>query len=64
MLVGVEPDYPATGFGYIQKDDLFDAESFVFNVHSFKEKPDFETAQEYVKSGNYLWNCGYFVGSL
>ncbi len=64
VLVGVEPDYPAVGFGYIQKDDLFDEESFVYNVDSFKEKPPFETAKEYLKSGNYLWNCGYFVGSL
>src|ERR1035437_1639533 len=40
VLVGVEPDYPATGFGYIQKGDLLDEKTFVFNVHSFKEKPD------------------------
>lgn len=64
VLVGVEPDYAATGFGYIQKDGLFDETSFVYNVHSFKEKPDYETAKSYVKSGNYLWNCGYFVASL
>lgn len=64
VLVGVEPTYPSTGFGYIQKDGLLDEEAFVFNVHSFKEKPAFDVAQEYVKSGNYLWNCGYFVGSV
>ncbi len=64
VLVGVEPDHPATGFGYIQKDDIFDEESFVFSVHSFKEKPAYDVAKEYVRSGNYLWNCGYFVGSL
>lgn len=64
VLVGVEPDHPATGFGYIQKDTIYDEESFVYNVHSFKEKPEFETAKDYVRSGNYLWNCGYFVGSI
>lgn len=64
VLVGVEPDHPATGFGYIQKDDLLDEDKFVFNVHSFKEKPDHKTAQDYLRSGNYLWNCGYFVGSI
>jgi mannose-1-phosphate guanylyltransferase/mannose-6-phosphate isomerase len=64
VLVGVEPDHPATGFGYIQKDSLLDEDKFVFNVHSFTEKPDFDTAKTYVKSGNYLWNCGYFVGSI
>lgn len=64
VLVGVEPDQPATGFGYIQKDGIYDEESLVYDVHSFKEKPDFKTALKYVKSGNYLWNCGYFVGSV
>ncbi|MDB5170454.1 MAG: mannose-phosphate guanylyltransferase [Candidatus Saccharibacteria bacterium] len=64
VLVGIEPDYPATGFGYIQKGDLIDEEKFVFSVHSFKEKPDHQTAISYLKSGNYLWNSGYFVGSV
>lgn len=64
VLVGVEPDYPATGFGYIQKDGLVEGLNFVFGVHSFKEKPDHDLAQEYLKSGNYLWNCGYFVATL
>ncbi len=63
-LVGVEPDYPETGFGYIQKGDLFDEGSFVYDVHSFKEKPAFDVAQEYVRSGNYVWNCSYFIGSI
>ena len=64
VLVGVEPDYPATGFGYIEKGDLFDEKTFVFNVNSFKEKPDYNTAINYLASGHYLWNCGYFVGSI
>lgn len=64
VLVGVEPSYPSTGFGYIQKGGLFDKEKFVFNVHSFKEKPDYQTAQRYIETGDYLWNCSYFVGSI
>ncbi len=64
VLVGVEPDYPATSFGYIEKGDLFDEKPFVYNVRSFKEKPAFDVAKKYLKSGNYLWNCGYFVGSI
>jgi mannose-1-phosphate guanylyltransferase len=64
VLVGVEPAYPATGFGYIEKNDLFDESNLVYGVKSFKEKPDFATAKQYVNSGNYLWNCGYFVGSV
>lgn len=64
VLIGVEPSYPAISFGYIQKTDLIDEDRFVFNVDGFKEKPDHETAMEYLKSGSYLWNCGYFVGSI
>lgn len=63
-LIGIEPTFPATGFGYIQRDGVIDADSGVYSVESFKEKPDYETAQKYVESGNYLWNCGYFVGSV
>jgi mannose-1-phosphate guanylyltransferase/mannose-6-phosphate isomerase len=63
-LIGIEPTSPATGMGYIERDGVIDADSGVYNVKSFKEKPDYKTAQKYVKSGNYLWNCGYFVGSV
>jgi len=64
VLVGIEPDYPATCFGYIQKGPLFDGKVLAHDVRSFKEKPDFDTAKEYLKSGDYLWNAGYFVGSV
>ncbi len=64
VLVGVEPSYPATGFGYIEKGALWDKEHFIYRVASFSEKPDFSTAKDYLKKGNYLWNCGYFIGSL
>lgn len=63
-LIGVDPTFPSTGFGYIERDGVIDADSGVYNVQSFKEKPDFDTAQQYVDSGKYLWNCGYFVGSV
>jgi len=63
-LIGIEPTFPSTGFGYIERDGVSDASSGVFDVESFKEKPDFETAKKYVESGSYLWNCGYFVGSV
>jgi mannose-1-phosphate guanylyltransferase len=64
VLVGAEPDYPSTGFGYIEKGQIFDEESFVFEVSQFTEKPNHDKAQQYIKSGNYLWNCGYFVASI
>jgi mannose-1-phosphate guanylyltransferase len=64
VLVGVEPDHASTAFGYIEKGDIFDEDNSVYNVKSFKEKPDFETAEQYVNSGKYLWNGGYFVATL
>lgn len=64
VLVGIEPVYPATGFGYIERDGDVDGFNGVYKVSSFKEKPDFETAKKYVSAGNYLWNCGYFVATL
>lgn len=63
-LIGIEPTYAATGFGYIERDGEIEGNGNVHNVESFKEKPDFNTAKEYVNSGRYLWNCGYFVGSV
>lgn len=62
-LVGIEPTYPATGFGYIERGAETSQES-VYEVKSFKEKPDFDTARKYMHAGNYLWNCGCFVGSV
>jgi mannose-1-phosphate guanylyltransferase len=63
-LIGIEPTFPATGFGYIERDGEVESGISVYNVESFKEKPDFNTAKRYVASGRYLWNCGYFVGSV
>jgi len=63
-LIGIEPTFPSIGFGYIKRDGVISAGKGVFNVESFKEKPDYNTAKTYVESGDYLWNCGYFVGSV
>jgi mannose-1-phosphate guanylyltransferase/mannose-6-phosphate isomerase len=64
VLVGVEPDYPATSFGYIEKGDVLNDDQFVHTVQSFTEKPALDVAKKYLASGRYLWNCGYFVGSI
>ena len=64
VLIGIEPTYPSTGFGYIHKvSEPLEGEP-VYDVQAFKEKPPFETARAYLNSGEYLWNCSYFVGSL
>lgn len=63
VTVGIDPDYPATGYGYIHKgEQLQDAgEDQLFAVQRFVEKPDLETAQSYIDSGEYFWNAGMFV---
>lgn len=62
VLLGVQPTFPATGFGYIEKStEIADR---VFKVTCFKEKPDEETARTFVESGRYLWNMGYFIAPL
>jgi mannose-1-phosphate guanylyltransferase len=63
VLLGLEPTYPATGFGYIERGDHANSGQ-VYRVTCFKEKPDYQTAEEYVKSGKFLWNMGYFVATL
>ncbi|MDB5175739.1 MAG: mannose-phosphate guanylyltransferase [Candidatus Saccharibacteria bacterium] len=63
-LVGIKPDYAATGFGYIKKGALSSEHTVVYNVECFEEKPAYDDAQAYLESGEYLWNASYFVGSL
>jgi mannose-1-phosphate guanylyltransferase/mannose-6-phosphate isomerase len=64
VLIGIEPTFPSTGFGYIERANILKDNGYAHRVKSFKEKPDYDTAQKYVESGKYLWNCGYFVGSV
>lgn len=63
-LIGIEPTYPATVFGYIERDGELEEYKNTYHINSFKEKPDFDVAKTFFASGNYLWNCGYFVGSV
>lgn len=65
-LLGLEPTFASTGFGYIEQGDRKsgDAEKDVHEVAMFKEKPDRETAEHYVREGKYLWNMGYFAAPL
>lgn len=61
VLFGVTPNYPATGFGYIERGDVLGQVPGGFQVASFREKPDLETAREYLQRGTFFWNCGIFV---
>ncbi len=63
MTIGIKPSRPETGYGYIQvpKQDTLPE---VVKVERFKEKPDYDTAVEFVAEGNYFWNSGIFLWTL
>ena len=61
VTIGITPTYPETGYGYIAFSRADDAPTGVYRVDCFKEKPDLETARQYVESGTYLWNSGMFA---
>lgn len=61
FTIGVEPDRPETGYGYIRVGDALDAEADIYEVGDFVEKPDPDTAREYLLRGGYLWNSGIFL---
>jgi len=63
VTVGIPPDHPATGYGYLlQGEQLGEAEGrAVYRVQRFVEKPDRATARRYLADGSYLWNAGIFV---
>lgn len=60
VTIGITPDYPETGYGYI-KFNVNRNFGRAFEVDCFVEKPNIETAKEYVASEMYLWNSGMFV---
>lgn len=59
VTFGVKPSRPETGYGYIKRG-LRSADSGVFVVAKFAEKPDHKTAEKYVADGSYYWNSGMF----
>lgn len=60
VVLGVPPTHPETGYGYIQRAQP-DRQGTSAPVIQFTEKPNHETAQRYLASGDYLWNAGLFV---
>jgi len=58
VTIGIEPTFPATGYGYILHEHT---DKYVNKVLAFKEKPDLSTAKEYLSSGKYVWNSGMFI---
>ena len=64
VTVGVNPTHPATGYGYIHSGEQLNPDTRALKVNRFVEKPDLETAKDYLSSGSYLWNAGMFVWSV
>ena len=60
VILGVTPDKPETGYGYIQINQA-ETNASLNSVRRFVEKPDAATAQAYVNEGGYYWNAGIFV---
>ena len=60
LTLGIKPTFPNTGYGYIESDR---DEKLIKKVKQFREKPDYETAKQFLSSGNFLWNAGIFIWS-
>ncbi|KUO69416.1 MAG: mannose-1-phosphate guanylyltransferase [Lutibacter sp. BRH_c52] len=61
VTLGIQPTNPNTGYGYIQFEN---SENELKKVKKFTEKPNLEKAEQFIKSGDYLWNAGIFVWSV
>lgn len=60
MTLGIQPNSPNTGYGYIKFEEN---SSDIKKVKNFTEKPNLETAKQFLASGDYLWNAGIFIWS-
>ena len=62
VTIGIKPTFPATGYGYIKRGEIFDSDlGTYYKVARFFEKPNLARATEYVESGDFYWNAGIFV---
>jgi mannose-1-phosphate guanylyltransferase/mannose-6-phosphate isomerase len=64
VTFGVVPSKPEVGYGYIRQGESFEAEGIegrAYWLDRFVEKPDLDTAQDYLATGDYLWNSGLFI---
>ncbi len=61
VTFGIKPDYHEKGYGYIKTEKAI---TTGYKVEKFVEKPNLDTAKEYLESGNYYWNSGIFMGKI
>lgn len=64
VTIGIKPSRPETGYGYIKVNAAGQEEGEIHPVEAFKEKPNLDTAQQYLTDGGYLWNAGIFVWNV
>ena len=66
LTLGIKPDRPETGYGYIQADQKRPVNGFVnlLKVKTFTEKPDLELAKVFLESGDFYWNSGIFIWNI
>lgn len=63
VVIGIKPTEPSSDFGYIEYDPERKVEE-AYTVKRFTEKPDRKTAEQFLAHGNYVWNAGFYIGSL
>jgi mannose-1-phosphate guanylyltransferase len=63
VTVGIQPTKPETGYGYIERGNTSETigSSAIYDVKSFREKPDLATAEAFFKNGGFYWNSGMFI---
>lgn len=62
ITFGIVPDYPATGYGYIEAGP--ELAHKLYAVKRFKEKPDLDTAKDFLRQGSFFWNSGMFCWTI
>lgn len=66
ITLGIKPDRPETGYGYIQADQKKPAKGYenLLKVKTFTEKPDIDLARVFIESGDFFWNSGIFIWNI
>jgi mannose-1-phosphate guanylyltransferase len=66
LTLGIKPDRPETGYGYIQADRKKPVSNYenLLKVKTFTEKPDLELARIFLESGDFYWNSGIFIWNI
>jgi len=66
LTLGIKPDRPETGYGYIQADRKKPVKGYdnLMKVKTFTEKPDIDLARLFIQSGDFYWNSGIFIWNI